>query len=90
MIKCCHCEKFIEVSDIDGDPYTAIEHYQQPTKQLTEYYFHTACFLEVSGGEFAPRDIYETKPMTPEEQAKEDEEWRKILHKHRWDLYKEG
>ncbi len=68
MITCQQCGKEINmarfVPPADGDPYTAIEHYQQPTGKLTEYFFHTACFLEVAGEEYGPRA---KKPTTEED-----------------------
>ena len=64
MIKCCQCNKPILINnglDINNDnaePYTVIEHYQQPTTRLTEYYFHTKCFLEIAGNDYAPKEKY--------------------------------
>lgn len=68
-----------------GEPYTTIEHYQQPTAHLTEYYFHTNCFLEIAGDEYGPKNKFDAPPLTPEEQHRDDEAWRRLLRKaSRW------
>ena len=79
MIKCHHCEKIIlkgqNLEDIYGEPFTLIEHCQQPGSRNTQYYFHTRCFLSIAGEEYSPKHT----PMTPEDQYDHDDAIRRIL-----------
>jgi len=79
MIPCHHCGKMINMGRWDlggetkGEPYTAIEHYYQPSGHGTEYYFHTKCFLEIAGNEYGPREKikHDGGTLTAEELAQE-------------------
>ena len=72
------CKKTILESDCelpDADPFTLIEHCNQPGSQNTYYYFHTTCFLILAGPTYGPRH----QPLDAKQQYTQDEVIQRIL-----------